>query len=77
MGIFFNRQLTDISWAAVCHGAAINGLVKDVVVNYVSRYNYGVVFSANPANQSYEKPDREIDTVYGSRMLGAVYSGFC
>jgi hypothetical protein len=59
-----NRQLTDISWAAVCHGAAIKGLDKDVVVNYVSRYNYGVVFPVNPGDQSYAEADREVDDAY-------------
>jgi hypothetical protein len=32
-----------LSWSAICRGAVLKGLGHDLVVNHVSKYNYGLL----------------------------------
>jgi hypothetical protein len=55
--------LTRDSWAAICRGAVLRGLGNQLVVNHISKYNYGITCAPDFQEGYHLEVDRVADAV--------------
>jgi hypothetical protein len=59
----YSKLTFNARWAAICRGAVMKGLGSDVVLNYISRYNYGTTFVEEFDERTHLPNDRDTDNV--------------
>lgn len=52
-------------WAAICRGAVLRGHGNDIVINHISKYNYGCSFRPEFVNGKHLEQDRNYDELLG------------